>query len=984
MESKRILKNESKDTLADIFILAGYTTISQQIALVKLMAYRNCFDKPTLKCVDEKKHTSPDDAHRNKLAMRALSVWERLQFNNNYYTSKDSLISDKSAQELLTLRLPSLEEGIVWLTSVLDLHFLRKQFFLEGTNKNNELSGINTDQWKNRTVIPIKDIKDPSHPNYEFYQCAETLGHTQVNPWPDDTNYKHVVLLSALDQHLKDRVAFLPEFTGKLYVLSGPRGLFNFENVAPILARWFGLPDKVNIIQSVLEKNQDTDQQWSQDLEGLKKQILKALNVDTWPKAQDSYYYKNKTVYDKAAIIGERQPLDCLGGPWPVVADLVDHYLRSNKSYHHIEIVSVAAIGKNGRLPGYEEMIEEWHHQYGDSLIAQGEQPIFIACNITHAIPQLLQAIKFKTAIQDSLKQQMLTTKARKILYQTIIQGIETKMNDIIVCGSSADVFDLQFVLDRIAKTFYALSQSNIGQLISIYREPVEGEKPSIYAKQMMFYHRISDPLLLANATLDLSWSYRLTHPDFIKASGLLNFAINVLKHINNRNLNKLIQILHECTNKNILDFIKHSSKKLCSDKEQKEVTIDIIDKYNKNNLSQLHNIRQRVLGLFMTTNCNDYKLIDKIYQTIFDLMQAYLANMISDSSNLLGKILYPATHVFLGSYSRIQSTPYSDLEFFILTNNQSHTHVIELTKLQLLFILNLGETLLPKLAISFRDSHGHEINLKKIYDDCTPQGLAFDSNKPGAQKTPLGDGIHRLIGPPQFISDEYISLNAYYQTSYFPRMMTMTKKLCGDNALYTEYKKLANHSKSINRDDYCLALFEHGAHKFIPLMKSLINSQSIKSHDAIFRPLYEITSAVSPLYSYDLNCSIKDGLGILYSNNIINKSQYNQLMHNYYFINYVRLLQHLKFNEEKIDISKDKDPILLDAIQSSQKNVLTIFTMLHDRTKQKENKRLMTEGSLLFGYSNSFFKKNYSDNNPAKSVSCSLNYSGHSTKVLR
>ncbi len=59
------------------------------------------------------------------------------------------------------------------------------------------------------------------------------------------------------------------------------------------------------------------------ELSALKSEIMEALNVESLPKAPYSFYYQDKVVLDALAEELEREPLDCLGGPWPVAMDMV-------------------------------------------------------------------------------------------------------------------------------------------------------------------------------------------------------------------------------------------------------------------------------------------------------------------------------------------------------------------------------------------------------------------------------------------------------------------------------------------------------------------------------------------------------------------------------------------------------------------------------------------------------------------------------------
>ncbi|XP_078682558.1 uncharacterized protein LOC144916984 [Branchiostoma floridae x Branchiostoma belcheri] len=163
-----------------------------------------------------------------------------------------------------------------------------------------------------------------------------------------------------------------------------------------------------------------------------------------------------------------------------------------------------------------------------------------------------------------------------------------------------------------------------------------------------------------------------------------------------------------------------------------------------------------------------------------------------------------------LGSQATELVTPYSDLEFAILIeegkdDDDTRRYFLNLTHYLHLKVINLGETILPAMAIPSLNDFLSEVREKDwFYDSVTPRGFAFDGFMPWASKTPFGRDQTRTKCPVSLIQTpvklaEYqhlhIALAEGYHLSDILRRVTY---LTGDESLVDEYAGIVK--KSVDR----------------------------------------------------------------------------------------------------------------------------------------------------------------------------------------
>lgn len=922
--------------LRDILALIHYQTEAECIAYVQLLAYRGAFQNPILG-IERKIEQAPILA---TFGTESFSVWRKLGLHDEYPTHLHQIISEREAIEFLQLSFDSLEEGYKWLLNVTNLFFLRETFWNEGIRSHNaHNSSINTKRW-----LTSGPEENPLVIN-SLYDCAERLHLTGGQPWPTNKTSNHVVLFGGLEHIVKTRIDFIEAFSGTLYYLTGPRGLFNYEpTLAPILSQWFGMPEKIATIQAVLDQYQDsnTTMQWTMNLSALKTEILTAVGADTWPLAPQSYYYQNQHEYDLHAIQQNWEPLNCLGGPWPVAMDLVDFYMKKRSWNQNVRLIPIVALGTNGHLAGVSDELELWYKNYGRTLLLIGEHPIFVTCNKVHALPHVLSNIMHHDDYQRSLTQQNLLNKANLYRYGTRRHEHDFQIsNQITIVGPKASMqdFNIQHALDSLAKEVFSL-QPIIKKSIDEYNITKSAPlySPVVIVEKMILHHQQQEYLRLANSAFDLGIWFYFTH-HLIKVVGLLNFALNVLAKMKDYEVDKVVNALDDCTDVTTQDFIMEKLKK--QEFPDKSVDRSMIHQIKMNNKLSLRAIRDDIERTFMAISKADSALLIDCHQKIWNEMHRFLVGLITQSNELLNDQSLKYSLVAMGSYSTIQATPFSDLESFVIIENDEPAtlqQVKDHIKFLLILIINLGETTLPSLGIQVTDEKGTRADfmVPSMWDIYTPRGFSFDGAFGDGYKTPLGKNIdgnrcYRLIGTPESLVNQFV-VHGVDRDPVLPQMMHSTRLIYGDESLYVQFTECLSRC-SFNKEAYVVALLQKNLSKFAPLLE-LTETESIHHKNRLYNPVHTLVNGLFLLFAGNRQCTMFDKIDYLFENRVITTEQRGILKDSLALCSYARLQQYFKFKSAKIEISSDEPQF--QPIRESNRKLKQIYGFFEGKLNNK------------------------------------------------
>lgn len=341
----------------------------------------------------------------------AQTVWKKVMGHNHSnefaysaYVHQGLMdVTPDIIENILALSFPSYIDALNWLRAITQIKHLRGSFFSEGFKGDLK---INIARWQHDSVT-MSDLdasKQESwqralYKHYAKLQLVDTVAYPE-SWFNNDGHDRSVVIHGVVSPYLDSRIDFLAPFQHgqvKVYYLTNPRGIFNYEHLADILAKtWFDNPELTPIIQTVLNKPEHKDC-WLGNITAVKRDILSALDIEHWPEGRGAWYNANKpegNIYQIAveAEGNKRQSLK----DWPVIEDLILFLFEKKKVANPGQFDNVAIemvlTRVEGRVANTKDTLEYLRQMYPEA-IARGA--IFISDNLSHNIlKQDLEAVK--------------------------------------------------------------------------------------------------------------------------------------------------------------------------------------------------------------------------------------------------------------------------------------------------------------------------------------------------------------------------------------------------------------------------------------------------------------------------------------------------------------------------------------------------------------------------------------------------------------
>jgi tetratricopeptide (TPR) repeat protein len=335
----------------------------------------------------------------------------------------------------------------------------------------------------------------------------------------------------------------------------------------------------------------------------------------------------------------------------------------------------------------------------------------------------------------------------------------------------------LQSYLDKLAKyldkNLFSISEDNT--FLSIDRLEED------YTQVLKVAVQKEDPIQTRLCIEKLGDIYLIkrTQQTLLQAAGLYNYALH------NAALDEQESIKEKLSKVEIL------LNKAC---KGKTLESSLLEEQFENNRKELKKFRDEIEEKIQAFGLDPSpEKVQEIYHEIALWIKTFFKSLVDQAQEVLEAAPCKYAMIGFGSLAREEMTPYSDLEFGILMQEDTfgnRDYFRRLTTLLHLRVINLGETILPALDIPC-------IKEANFFDSVTPRGFAFDGE--GVQgkgcKTPFGNRqTFELIQTPekmaQYIAKDEEGLWWHEKERHLPMELLTFTQLIGNDQLAKQYRQ--------------------------------------------------------------------------------------------------------------------------------------------------------------------------------------------------
>ncbi|KIC76579.1 hypothetical protein DB41_FK00010, partial [Neochlamydia sp. TUME1] len=335
-------------------------------------------------------------------------------------------------------------------------------------------------------------------------------------------------------------------------------------------------------------------------------------------------------------------------------------------------------------------------------------------------------------------------------------------------------------IAEYLDKLVYSIDESN-NFLIKFKLEEAE----EAYTLALKLAVQKNDPIQESVCIEKLGDVYECkgTPETLLQAAGLYNYAMLLAPQ-------ERQEILRDK-----LSRVQNLLIKICNGKS---LDSQIIKKKIGDNRIVLKNFREEIeKKIQRLTGTPSFHEVKELYSNIAQNIKAFFSSLVNQAIDVLGPAPCEYAMIGFGSLAREEMTPYSDLEFGILIqedNPANKKYFKNLTNLLHLQVINLGETILPALNIPC-------LKAINFFDSMTPRGFAFDGAGVEGKgcKTPLGNGkTFELIQTPEKMA-QYAGKDEkgqwwHKKEPHLPMELLNFTHLLGSEDLTEQYRQNVQH----------------------------------------------------------------------------------------------------------------------------------------------------------------------------------------------